>query len=79
MAYINPTKWLLTPTAEAKEELTPDSAKSTQDKVQETATDAKDRVTRGVQGDEDKSAPQEAFDKGQRMRDDHKGGASQSM
>lgn len=63
---------------EAKEEMTPDSAKSTQDKVQESFTDTKDRVVRGVQPDENKSATQEAYDKGQRMHDDksHGGGAS---
>lgn len=57
--------------------MTPDSAKSTQDKVQESFTDTKDRVVRGVQPDENKSTTQEAYDKGQRMHDDksHGGGA----
>lgn len=64
--------------AEAKEEITPDSAKSTQDKVKEAATDTKDRVVRGVQPDENKSGVQEAFDKGQRVHDDksHGGGGA---
>lgn len=70
----------LTPTAEAKEEITPDSAKSTQDKAKETVTDTTDRFTRGAQSDKDKSAPQEAWDKGQRVHDnEHHGGAGQSM
>lgn len=60
--------------------MTPDSAKSTQDKVKETATDTMDRVFRGTQPDEDKSASQEAFDKGQRMHDNEEhGGATSSM
>ncbi|KAB8234058.1 hypothetical protein ETB97_010623 [Aspergillus alliaceus] len=63
----------------AKEELTPDSAKSTQDKVKETFTDTGDRLARGTQPDENKSAPQEAFDKAQRSKDNHNGGASKSI
>lgn len=65
---------------EAKEEITPDSAKSTQDKVKETFTDTTDRAARGTQPDEQKSGAQEAFDKGQRVHDnkDH-GGATESM
>jgi hypothetical protein len=64
----------------AKEELTPDTAKSTQDKVKETVTDTTDRFTRGAQSDKDKSAPQEAWDKTQRAHDNEQhGGASQSI
>lgn len=35
-------------TTEAKEEMTPDSSKSTQEKMKETVTDAKDRLSRSV-------------------------------
>ncbi|KAI9868345.1 MAG: hypothetical protein M1813_005788 [Trichoglossum hirsutum] len=56
-------------TTKAKEEITPDSSKSTLEKVKETATDTTDRLARGVQGDEHKSAGQEAFDKTQRTSD----------
>lgn len=73
-------EWLLTHLPEAKEEITPDSAKSTQDKVKETAGDTTDRFTRGAQSDKDKSATQEAADKGQRIHDnEHHGGATQSV
>ena len=66
--------------AEAKEEITPDSSKSTQDKVKETVTDTTDRVTRGFQSDDSKSAPQQAFDKTQRTHDNAAhGGATSSM
>ncbi|GKZ21069.1 hypothetical protein AbraIFM66951_008244 [Aspergillus brasiliensis] len=66
--------------AEAKEELTPDSAKSTQDKVKETVTDTGDRVARGFQTDDSKSGPQEAFDKTQRSHDNNAhGGATGSV
>lgn len=68
-----------TPFTEAKEEITPDSSKSTQDKVKETFTDTGDRVNRGVQNDSDKSTGQEAFDKAQRMKDNNNGGASGTM
>lgn len=71
---------ILTVITEAKEEATPDSMKSTQDKVKETFTDTTDRVTRGAQGDDSKSAPQEAFDKTQRAHDNEAhGGATNSM
>ncbi|PWY88466.1 hypothetical protein BO70DRAFT_427238 [Aspergillus heteromorphus CBS 117.55] len=67
-------------TTKAKEEITPDSAKSTQDKVKETFTDTTDRVARGLQSDDSKSAPQEAFDKTQRSHDEAAhGGASGSI
>lgn len=70
----------LTSYAEAKEELTPDNAKSTQDKIKETFTDTTDRAARGGQSDESKSAPQQAFDKAQRVHDNEShGGASNSM
>ncbi|RAL03762.1 heat shock 9/12 family protein [Aspergillus ibericus CBS 121593] len=64
----------------AKEEMTPDSAKSTQDKVKETVTDTGDRVARGFQGDDSKSGTQEAFDKTQRSHDNTShGGATGSV
>ncbi|KAI9797991.1 MAG: hypothetical protein M1833_005047 [Piccolia ochrophora] len=60
----------------AKEGITPDSSKSTQEKLKETATDTGDRVARGVQPDEDKSAGQGLFDKGQRTSDREAHGSS---
>ncbi|GFF23759.1 heat shock protein hsp9 [Aspergillus udagawae] len=64
----------------AKEEITPDSTKSTQQKVKESVTDTGDRVARGLQTDGSKSGPQEAFDKTQRSHDNHAhGGASGSI
>lgn len=65
---------------EAKEEITPDATKSTQDKVKETVTDTGDRLGRGVQPDDNKGAAQQAFDKTQRASDNEvHGGASNSM
>lgn len=67
-------------TAEAKEELTPDASKSTQQKVSETVTDTADRVVRGAQPDDSKSNGQSAFDKVQRTSDNEAhGGATNSM
>ncbi|OJD10131.1 hypothetical protein AJ78_08731 [Emergomyces pasteurianus Ep9510] len=63
----------------AKEEITPDSSKSTQDKIKEAATDTKDRVARGFQPDEQKGAGQEAFDKAQRSSDTQQGGVAQTI
>lgn len=64
----------------AKEELTPDSTKSTQDKIKEGVTDTTDRFARGGQTDESKSTTQEAFDKTQRSHDNHAhGGATSSI
>ncbi|PYH46830.1 heat shock 9/12 family protein [Aspergillus saccharolyticus JOP 1030-1] len=60
----------------AKEEITPDSTKSTQDKVKETVTDTTDRLARGTQSDNSKSTTQEAFDKTQRSHDNHAHGGS---
>lgn len=71
---------LTAPLSEAKEEITPDSTKSTQDKVKETFTDTTDRVARGFQTDDSKGGAQEAFDKTQRASDNNvHGGASNSM
>ncbi|KAF4768371.1 hypothetical protein N7455_012309 [Penicillium solitum] len=67
-------------TTKAKEEITPDSTKSTQDKVKETFTDTTDRTSRGLQTDDSKGAGQEAFDKTQRASDNHgHGGATGSI
>ncbi|KAL4944819.1 hypothetical protein BDV06DRAFT_186191 [Aspergillus oleicola] len=64
----------------AKEEITPDSTKSTQDKVKEAVTDTGDRVSRGLQPDDQKSTGQEAYDKAQRSKDNNKdGGAAQTI
>ncbi|KAL4934021.1 heat shock 9/12 family protein [Aspergillus undulatus] len=63
----------------AKEEMTPDSTKSTQDKVKETVTDTGDRISRGVQPDDQKSTGQQAFDKTQRSHDNHQGGATETI
>ncbi|KAL3479512.1 heat shock protein 9/12-domain-containing protein [Aspergillus californicus] len=53
----------------AKEEITPDASKSTQDKVMESFTDTTDRVSREMQPDSQKGAGQQAFDKAQRTKD----------
>ncbi|KAI9738232.1 MAG: hypothetical protein M1834_008730 [Cirrosporium novae-zelandiae] len=64
----------------AKESMTPDSSKSTQQKVKETVTDTTDRVARGMQPDDQKSAGQSAFDKGERSKDEHvHGGTGETM
>ncbi|KAI2795126.1 hypothetical protein POX_a01731 [Penicillium oxalicum] len=60
----------------AKEEITSDSTKSTQEKIKETVTDTTDRVSRGLQPDDSKSTPQEAFDKTQRAHDNEAHGGS---
>ncbi|CAI7576578.1 hypothetical protein N7527_006295 [Penicillium freii] len=67
-------------TTKAKEEITPDSTKSTQDKVKESFTDTTDRASRGLQTDDSKGVGQEAFDKTQRASDNHgHGGATGSI
>ncbi|KAL4811127.1 heat shock protein 9/12-domain-containing protein [Aspergillus unguis] len=64
----------------AQEKLTPDSTKSTQDKIKETVTDTGDRVARGTQPDDQKSTGQQIFDKGQRAKDNNvHGGASETI
>lgn len=83
LIYIFPTTMsslLTSSTTEAKEQMTPNSAKSTPDKVKETFTDTTDRFSRGAQPDKSKSGPQEAFDKTQRSHDNTAhGGASNSV
>ncbi|KAL2865570.1 heat shock 9/12 family protein [Aspergillus lucknowensis] len=64
----------------AKEELAPDSTKSTQDKIKESFTDATDRISRGLQPDDQKSTIQQAFDKSQRSHDNNvHGGATETI
>lgn len=63
-----------------QEDMTPDSSKSTQQKVKESVTDTADRIARGAQSDDSKSTGQAAFDKGQRANDrEVHGGTPQSM
>ncbi|KAK2738565.1 hypothetical protein FQN57_006988 [Myotisia sp. PD_48] len=66
-------------TTKLGEEITPDSSKSTQQKVKEAVTDTSDRVSRGLQPDSSKGAGQETFDKTQRMHDNNTGGATESI
>ncbi|GIJ83292.1 hypothetical protein Asppvi_002111 [Aspergillus pseudoviridinutans] len=60
----------------AKEEITPDSQKSTWDKVKETVSDATDRVTGSAQGDSQKSYTQQAYDSMRGEKDDQAHGSS---
>ncbi|RDW94039.1 heat shock 9/12 family protein [Aspergillus mulundensis] len=60
----------------AKEEITPDSSKSTQERMKETVTDTTDRLSRGAQPDDNKSSTQQAFDKTQRADDRHAHGST---
>jgi Heat shock protein 9/12 len=53
----------------AKEEVTPDSSKSTLDRTKESVTDTTDRVMGEVQPDSHKSTTQSTFDKGKRETD----------
>jgi Heat shock protein 9/12 len=53
----------------AKEEITPDSSKSTLDKTKESVTDGADKVVGETQSDSNKGAGQSAFDKGKREKD----------
>ncbi|KAL4920314.1 heat shock protein 9/12-domain-containing protein [Aspergillus aurantiobrunneus] len=67
-------------TNKAQESLTPDATKSTQDKVKETFTDTTDRISRGLQPDDQKGHAQQAFDKGQRAHDNEThGGATETI
>ncbi|RPA95066.1 hypothetical protein L873DRAFT_1699487 [Choiromyces venosus 120613-1] len=56
----------------AKEEITPDSSKSTMDRTKESITDTADRAAGGAQSDQHKSGTQEAFDKTRREKDHQK-------
>ncbi|KAL4868586.1 hypothetical protein BDV12DRAFT_197109 [Aspergillus spectabilis] len=64
----------------AQEKITPDSTKSTQDKIKESFTDTTDRAARGAQPDDQKSTGQQIFDKGQRTHDrEAHGGSGQTV
>ena len=56
-------------TTKAKEEITPDSSKSTWDKTKEGVTDTIDKVRGEAQPDSDKGVTQSVFDKGKREKD----------
>jgi len=60
----------------AKEGFTPDSSKSTTEKIKETATDTSDKVARGVVPDSDKSGGQSLTDKASRSKDQNVHGGS---
>ncbi|PLB52078.1 putative heat shock protein Awh11/Hsp9 [Aspergillus steynii IBT 23096] len=60
----------------AEEKITPDSSKSTTDKIKETFTDTTDRVSGAAQPDSDKSATQRAFDSTRSEKDDQVHGSS---
>ncbi|RHZ62499.1 hypothetical protein CDV55_103720 [Aspergillus turcosus] len=60
----------------AQEKMTPDSQKSTMDKMKETFTDATDRVSGGAQGDNQKSYTQQAYDSMRGQKDDQAHGSS---
>ncbi|KAF2201311.1 putative chaperone/heat shock protein Hsp12 [Delitschia confertaspora ATCC 74209] len=59
-----------------KEGVTPDSTKSTQQKMKETVTDTGDKIARGVQPDSQKSTGQEMTDKLGRSKDREVHGSS---
>jgi len=64
----------------AEEKLTPDSTKSTQQKVKEAVTDTGDKAARGLQTDDSKSTAQEVSDKAGRSKDEHvHGGTGESI
>ncbi|KAL0637780.1 hypothetical protein Q9L58_003170 [Maublancomyces gigas] len=58
----------------AKEEVTPDSSKSTYQQAKEGVTNTADRAAAAVKPDERKSGTQEAFDKSRREKDAHSEG-----
>ncbi|KAF1970446.1 putative chaperone/heat shock protein Hsp12 [Bimuria novae-zelandiae CBS 107.79] len=60
----------------AKEHVTPDSTKSTTQKMKETVTDTGDKFARGAQPDHEKSLGQEATDKMGRSHDREVHGSS---
>jgi len=59
-----------------KEGVTPDSSKSTTEKVKETFTDTGDKVSRGVVPDSEKSTGQSISDKFGRSKDENVHGGS---
>ena len=56
-------------TTKAKEEITPDSSKSTYDKTKESVTDTADKIAGETQSDSSKGAAQSGFDKGKREKE----------
>ncbi|OCK99390.1 putative chaperone/heat shock protein Hsp12 [Cenococcum geophilum 1.58] len=63
-----------------EEEMTPDSSKSTQQKLKETFTSTGDKIARGIQPDGQKSTTQDASDKFGRSKDEHvHGGSGESI
>jgi len=56
-------------TTRAKEEVTPDSSKSTTERIKESVTDTKDRIARSLKPDEHKGPGQEAVDKAERVHE----------
>jgi len=66
--------------SKASDKMTPDSSKSTMDKVGETFTDTTDKVSRGVVPDSEKSTGQSLSDKAGRSKDDAvHGGSGESV
>ncbi|KAI9035822.1 potassium transport protein TRK1/TRK2 [Aspergillus affinis] len=64
----------------AEEKITPDSSKSTVDKISETFTDTSDRIFGAAQPNQDKSATQRAFDSARGETDNQAhGGSSQTI
>ncbi|KAG0136033.1 heat shock protein 9/12-domain-containing protein [Tuber indicum] len=57
---------------QAREEITPDSSKSTLDRAKESVTGTADRAAGGLQSDHHKSNTQEAFDRTRREKDSQK-------
>ncbi|KAK3077917.1 hypothetical protein LTS18_008919 [Coniosporium uncinatum] len=53
-----------------KEGMTPDSSKSTMEKMKEGVTDTTDKMARGAQTDDSKSTSQEVSDKFGRSKDE---------
>jgi hypothetical protein len=60
----------------AQEKVTPESQKSTMDKMKETFTDATDRLTGSAQGDKQKSYSQQAYDSARGETDNQTHGSS---
>ncbi|GAB7366179.1 hypothetical protein MBLNU230_g7739t1 [Neophaeotheca triangularis] len=59
-----------------QEKATPESSKSTTDKLKEGVTDTTDKAQRDLSSDDNKSAGQSMADKAGREKDSNKGGES---
>ncbi|EAW07108.1 heat shock 9/12 family protein [Aspergillus clavatus NRRL 1] len=66
-------------TTKAQEKMTPNSQKSTMDKMKETVTDASDRMGSGMQSDNQKSYTQQAFDSMRGQTDRAQGGSGETI